>query len=56
MEGEATLDSSALAPKDNHPYLEKYVTEIPRLGWNPDSFTELFPAAIRIKIERIRAW
>jgi PPOX class probable F420-dependent enzyme len=56
MEGEARIDPTAPSPKDNASYLEKYAIEIPRLGWNPDSFTELFPAAIRIKIERIRAW
>ena len=56
MEGEARVDPAAPAPKDNPPYLEKYGAEIERLGWTPETFTEEFPVALRIRIDRIRAW
>jgi PPOX class probable F420-dependent enzyme len=56
MEGRARIDRSAPAPEDHSVYLEKYGAEIERLGWTPRTFSEEFPVALRITIDRIRTW
>lgn len=56
MEGRARIDRSAPAPEDHSVYLEKYGAEIERLGWTPTTFSEEFPVALRITIDRIRTW
>jgi len=56
MEGTARIDGDAPAPKDNPPYLEKYLGRIEGNGWTPEGFGRDYPVAIRIKIENVRAW
>ncbi len=56
MEGTARIDYDAPAPKDNAPYLEKYLSRIEGNGWTPEIFGRDYPVPIRIKIETVRAW
>ena len=56
VEGTALVDSAA-EPAGNHaPYLDKYGSEIARLGWTPETFTRDFPTAIRVAVQRLRSW
>ncbi|MEX0797050.1 MAG: TIGR03667 family PPOX class F420-dependent oxidoreductase [Acidimicrobiia bacterium] len=56
MEGTARIDGDAPAPKDNPAYLEKYQSRIADSGWTPEIFSRDYPVAIRIKVDKVRAW
>ena len=56
MEGTARIDNRAPAPKDHPAYLEKYQSRIAENGWTPEIFSRDYPVAIRIKVEKVRAW
>lgn len=56
MEGTARIVSEAPAPKDHPEYLEKYQRRIAGNGWTPEIFSRDYPVAIRIEVEKVRAW
>lgn len=56
LEGTAHIDADA-PPSDEHAaYLEKYSQRIASNGWTPADFARDYPVAIRIRLDRGRAW
>ena len=56
IEGAAARDET-LPPAMSFPaYLDKYVREIERLGWTPESFSEDYSTALRLVVTRVRSW
>jgi len=55
LEGTAVIDREVRAPMDHPDYLVKYVSEIERLGWTPESFGGDYSTPVRITITRIRS-
>lgn len=56
IEGEARHDPQA-PPAHQHPeYVAKYRQRMRRNGWTPERFAELYPAAIRVRLRRVRYW
>ena len=56
LEGAAGRDPAALPPGEHPGYLDKYESEIERLGWTPATFSRDFGTAVRIELRRLRAW
>jgi PPOX class probable F420-dependent enzyme len=55
MEATAVIVGSPAAAHEVPAYLAKYAGEIAHFGWTPPEFAELYPALIRLTIDRIRA-
>lgn len=56
MEGAAVRTDRLPPAKDFPGYLEKYESEIERLGWTPDSSSADYDTALRIVVTRVRSW
>lgn len=56
MEGTARIDRAAPSPIDDPSYMAKYGEEIVRLGWTPESYAAEFSVAIRVTINKVRAF
>ncbi len=56
IEGTARIDPDGPRAGDNPPYVGKYLEAIRKNGWTPDQFGSDYPVAIRISIDRVRAW
>lgn len=54
--GHARYDSGAPGPRDNADYLGKYGEGITTLGMTPDSFTETYGSAIRVRLTKLRGF
>ena len=56
LEGQAVVDDS-LPPSNALPgYVDKYLEDIRRLGWTPESFAADYSIPLRITVTRVRAW
>ncbi len=56
IEGTARLVPTEPAAHANERYVTKYRQAMERNGWTPERFSELYPVAIRIALDRGRAW
>ncbi len=57
VEGTASIDGDLPAPNEpGSAYLEKYESEMIRLGWTPETFASDFPVGLRIHVARVRSW
>jgi PPOX class probable F420-dependent enzyme len=56
VEGIATIDPSHAPATEVPAYLDRYRGYISANGWTPQSFADKYSAAIRIRIENVRAW
>jgi PPOX class probable F420-dependent enzyme len=56
LTGEAMIDTSCPPAKDLPAYLEKYKTGIADINVTPESFSEQYSLAIRIKPANMRGW
>lgn len=56
LEATAELEDTLPPAKDFPGYLDKYASEIDRLGWTPESFSKDYPAGIRLSVTRVREW
>ena len=56
LEGTATVEAQLPKAKDFPGYVDKYGTEIERLGWTPQSFSDDYSVGLRVRISRVRTW
>lgn len=56
IEGSARIDPDGSRAGDNPSYIGKYLEAIQNNGWTPDQFGSDYPVAIRISVDRVRAW
>jgi PPOX class probable F420-dependent enzyme len=56
LTGEAIIDSTCPPAKDVPAYIEKYKTGITEIEMTPESFSEQYSIAIRIKPANMRGW
>jgi len=54
LEGEARIDRSTPAARDNPAYLAKYAEWLAEYGWTPESFSEEYPVPIRLRPTKVR--
>jgi PPOX class probable F420-dependent enzyme len=54
LSGTATIDESAEPVARVAPYVEKYGTDIERIGHTPETFSESYPVPVRIALTRLR--
>jgi PPOX class probable F420-dependent enzyme len=56
FEATATIVDRPTPAHDDPAYLNKYRSQIERLGWTPEQFASEYSALIRLSLDRIRAW
>ncbi len=56
MEGTARIVDDEPPAAANGRYVAKYRDAMQRNGWSPDRFSELYPVAVRIRVDRGRVW
>lgn len=56
VEGTARLVRDEPPASTNPAYVAKYVAFMARNGWTPAQFSDLYPVAVRIRLDRGRAW
>ena len=56
IEGKAQIDGDAVPANVNEPFLERYRGRIDQYGWTPESFARDYPVAIRVFVDKVRAW
>lgn len=56
IEGTARVDANAPRASQHPAYVGKYLEHMARNDWSPDEFSSLYPTAIRITIDKVRAW
>lgn len=56
IEGTARIDSNAPRASQHPAYVGKYLEYMARNDWSPDDFSSRYPTAIRITIDKVRAW
>jgi len=54
LEGEARIDRSTPAARDNPAYLAKHAEWLAEYGWTPESFSEEYPVPIRLRPTKVR--
>lgn len=54
LEGHAIVDPTAPNAIENAAYIQKYGSEMLRLGWTHAEYGELFSVAVRVKVTRVR--
>ena len=54
--GNAAVDGSAPSALEVPDYIEKYRSEIERLGSNPEEFSAAYSVPVRIRPTKLRAW
>ena len=55
LEGRASVDDSLGSPAHNFDYVEKYESEMVRLGWSVEEYDSEFSTPVRIEVTRLRA-
>lgn len=56
MEGTARVVDDAPPADEHEVYVTKYFESMKSLGWTPADFASRYATAIRITVDRIRAW
>ncbi|MGD9711215.1 MAG: pyridoxamine 5'-phosphate oxidase family protein [Thermomicrobiales bacterium] len=54
LEGHAAVDPSMPPPIENPAYMQKYGSEILRLGWTLEEYNGLYTVAVRLTVTRVR--
>ena len=56
VEGNASVDSEHPPATELPAYLDRYRGYMNANGWTPQSFSDKYSAAIRLRIDNVRAW
>lgn len=56
IEGTARISPAEPPAAANAAYVAKYAAAMHRNGWTPDDFSELYPVAVRVGLDRSRVW